>query len=216
MLTYCLVCKKNTENKDAKMIKTKILRLILSLIWIDIMLVVLSQKINKEFKNLCKKEIQIIFTKMNWIKLAFNMIWLMEILKTKKKQKQSDRILKDKAFEINNPKYGGYQRGSASMVYKFFDKKSKGTGIKNEIKQNQQLANELQKPVIRKSKKTKVYSSFKENIWGIDLADMQLISKYDKEIRYLLSAIDLFSKYAFVVPLKDKMELLLLMHFRIF
>ena len=88
------------------------------------------------------------------------------------------------------------------MVYKFFDKKSKGTGIKNEIKQNQQLANELHKPIIRKFKKRKVYSYFKDNIWGVDLADMQLINKYNKGIRYLLCAIDLFSKYAFVVPLK--------------
>ena len=47
-------------------------------------------------------------------------------------------------------------------------------------------------------------SSFKGNIWGVDLADMHLVSKYNKEIRYLLCAIDLFSKYAFVVPLKDK------------
>ena len=53
-------------------------------------------------------------------------------------------------------------------------------------------------------KKRKVYSSFKDNIWGVDLPDMQLISKYNKGIRYLLCAIDLFSKYAFVVPLKDK------------
>ena len=54
------------------------------------------------------------------------------------KRTQSDKVLKDKAFEIaNNPKYAGYQRGLASMVYKFFDKKSKGTGIKNEIKENQ-------------------------------------------------------------------------------
>ena len=71
-------------------------------------------------------------------------------------------------------------------------------------KKNQQLANELYKPVIRKFLKRKVYSSFKDNIWGVDLADMQLISKYNKGIRYLLCAIDLFSKYAFVVPLKDK------------
>ena len=49
-----------------------------------------------------------------------------------------------------------------------------------------------------------VYSSFKGNIWGVDLADMQLISKYNKRIRYLLCAVDLFSKYALVVPLKDK------------
>ena len=90
------------------------------------------------------------------------------------------------------------------MIYKFFDKKSKGSGIKNEIKQNQQLANELHKPIIRKFIKRKVYSSFKDNIWGVDLADMQLISKCNKGIRYLLCAIDLFSKYAFAVPLKDK------------
>ena len=69
---------------------------------------------------------------------------------------------------------------------------------------NQQFPNELHKPIIRKFKKRKVYSSFKYNIWGVDLADMQLIRKYNKEIRYLLCAIDLFSKYAFVVPLKDK------------
>ena len=117
----------------------------------------------------------------------------------------SDKILEDKAFKIaSNPKYDGYQRGLASMVYKFSDKKSKGAGIKNEIKENQQLANELHKPIIRKLKKRKVYSSYKDNIWGVDLADMQLISKYNKGIRYLLCAIDLFSKYAFVVPLKNK------------
>ena len=79
---------------------------------------------------------------------------------------------------------------------------------------NQQLANELYKPIIRKFKKRKMYSSFKDNIWGVDLADMQLISKYSKGIRYLLCAIDLFSKYAFVVPLKEKKELIL--HFNVF
>ena len=52
--------------------------------------------------------------------------------------------------------------------------------------------------------KRKVYSSFKDNIWGPDLADMQLLSKFNKGIKYLLCVIDLFSKYAFVVPLKDK------------
>ena len=66
------------------------------------------------------------------------------------------------------------------MVYKFFDKKSKGTGIKS--MPNQQLANEIHKPIIRKFKKRKVHSSLKNNIWGVDLADMQLISKYNKGI----------------------------------
>ena len=56
------------------------------------------------------------------------------------------------------------------MVYKFFDKNSKGSGIK--CMSNQQLANELHKPIITQFKKTKVYSSFKDNIWDVDLADM--------------------------------------------
>ena len=119
------------------------------------------------------------------------------------KRTQSDKVLKDKAFKIaSDPKYDGYQRGLASMVYKFFDKKSKGSGIINEP--NYQLANELHKPIIRKFKKRKVYSSFRDNIWGVDLVDMQSLSKYNKEIKYLFCAIDLFSKYAWVVPLKNK------------
>ena len=83
-----------------------------------------------------------------------------------------------------------------------FDKKLKGSGIKNETKENQQLANELHKPIIKKFKKRKVYSSFKDNIWGVNLADMQLISKHNKGIIYLLCVINLFIKYAWVVPLK--------------
>ena len=68
----------------------------------------------------------------------------------------------------------------------------------------QQLAEELHKHIIRKFKKRKVYSTFKDNIWCADLADMQLISKFDKRFRFLLCVIDVFSKYAWVVPLKDK------------
>ena len=67
------------------------------------------------------------------------------------KRTQSDKVLTDKAFKIaSDPKYDGYQRGLASMVYKFFDKKSRGSGIANEL--NYQLANELHKPIIRKKK----------------------------------------------------------------
>ena len=69
---------------------------------------------------------------------------------------------------------------------------------------DQQLADELHKPIIRKFKRHKVYCSFKVNIWGADPVDMQLISKYRKRIRFLLCVIDIFSKYAWVVPLKDK------------
>ena len=62
--------------------------------------------------------------------------------------------------------------------------------------QNMQLAEELHKPIIKKSKKRRVYSLFKDNIWRADLADMQLISKFNKETRFLLNVIDIFSKYA--------------------
>ena len=95
------------------------------------------------------------------------------------KRTQSDNVLKDKAFKIaNEPKYDGYQRGLASMVYKFFDKKSSRSGIANEP--NYQLRNELHKPIIKKFIKRKVYTSFRDNIWGVDLADIQLLSKYNK------------------------------------
>ena len=111
---------------------------------------------------------------------------------------------KNRAFDIaKDPKYDGYQRGLASMVYKFFDSKVSGSGAKL-IPENEQLANELHKPIIRKFEKRKVYSTFKDNIWGVDLADMQLLSKYNKGIRFLLCVIDIFSKFAWVVPLKDK------------
>ena len=90
------------------------------------------------------------------------------------------------------------------MVYKFFDKKSTGSSVNIPLEFNEQLAKELHKPIIRKLKKRKVYSGFKDNIWGADLADMQLISKFNKGFRFLLCVIDIFSKYAWVVPLKDK------------
>ena len=79
------------------------------------------------------------------------------------------------------------------MVYKFFDKKSKGSGINN--LSNQQLLDELHKPIIRKFKKGKVYSSFNNNIWGADLADIQLISKYNKGIKFLLCVFDVLGLF---------------------
>ena len=84
----------------------------------------------------------------------------------------SDNVLRDKAFEIaKNSKYDGYQRSLASMIHKFFDKTSasltdkyaKGGGVNNEIKQNEQLAEELHKPIIKKLEK-RIYSLFKDNI----------------------------------------------------
>ena len=91
------------------------------------------------------------------------------------RRKASDKILRDKAFNIaKNPKYDGYERGLASMVYKFFNKQRT------------------------------VYSGSKDNIWRADLADMQLISKFNKGFRFLLCVTGIFSKYAWVVRLKDK------------
>ena len=121
----------------------------------------------------------------------------------------ADDKLENSAYDIaSNPEYDGYQRGLASMVYKFFNSKVPprnktilGKGMK-EV--NKILAEELHKPVIKIFNKRKLYSQFKDNIWGVDLADTRLLSRKSKGIKYLLCAIDLFSKYAFVVPLKDK------------
>ena len=64
------------------------------------------------------------------------------------------------------------------MVYKVFDKKSQGKGLAND-NENIQLANQLHKSIIKKINKRRVYSSFKDNIWGVDLSDMQLLSKFN-------------------------------------
>ena len=80
----------------------------------------------------------------------------------------SDKILRDKAYNIaKNPKYGGYQGGLRCMIYKFFHKKSKGSGVtNNEIKQNLQLAEELHKPIIRNLKKEQFIQDL-EIIFGV-------------------------------------------------
>ena len=145
---------------------------------------------------------------MNLIKLVFNTILLClqhdsayADHKDLINRTKSDNVLRGKAYDIaSNPEYDGYHRGLASMVYKFFDKKPMGSGIASSSK----LADELHKPIINKFDKRKVYSQFKDNIWGVDLADMQSLSRKNKVIKYLLCAIDLYSKYAFLVPLKDK------------
>ena len=117
----------------------------------------------------------------------------------------SDKILHDKASNIaKNPKYEGYEGGLASMFYKFLDKKPWGETVKNEHISNKELAEELHKPTIKKFKKTKVLSTFIDNILGTDLDDIQLISKFYKGIRFLICVIDIPSKYAWVIPLKDK------------
>ena len=106
---------------------------------------------------------------------------------------KSDNVLRDKVYNIaSNPEYDGYQRGLASMVCKFFEKKSMGSGITRDS--SLISADELHKPVIKKFNQREIYSQFKDNIWGVDLADTQSLSKKNKGIKYLLCAIDLFSK----------------------
>ena len=123
------------------------------------------------------------------------------------KRTQSDKFF---AFKIaSDPKYDGYQRGLASTVYMFFDKtsssidKTSASGVAA-TEPNYQLANELYKQIIRIFQKRRVYSSFRDDICGVDLADIQSLRKYYKGIKYLVCAIYLFCKYAWVVPLKDK------------
>ena len=111
-------------------------------------------------------------------------------------RKKSDVALKNTALKIAmDPKVNGYQGGLASMVYKFFNERKKGMGLKNSLN-NEILATELHKTIIKNFKRRKVYSSFKDNICGIDLADMSLINKFNKGIKYLLCVIDLFSRYS--------------------
>ena len=93
------------------------------------------------------------------------------------------------------------------MDIKESDKTTKASAVtlvNKSIPQNGQLAEELHKPIIRKFKRREVYSAFKDNIWAADLADMQLISKFNKGFILLLCVTDIYIKYAWVAPLKDK------------
>ena len=91
----------------------------------------------------------------------------------------ADEVLRDKALNITkDPKYDGYQRGLASIVYKFFEK--------------------LHKPIVRMFNKRKLDSPFIDNIWGANIADMQLVTEFNKGFRFLLCVIDIYSKYAWI------------------
>ena len=143
------------------------------------------------------------------------MIWLMEILKILQEEQVLINFERDKAFNIaKNSKYDEYQRGLASMIYNFCDKNLKGSGIynndnnnnnnkDNNNNNNKQNYNQLKNDTsqLLKTLKKKVYSGFKDNIWGANLADLQLISKFNKGFRFLLCLIDSFSKYAWVIML---------------
>ena len=81
------------------------------------------------------------------------------------------------------------------MVYNFLWQKNSPETVKNELVSNKELAEELRKPIVKKFEKRKVDSPFIDNMWGADLADMLLISKFDKRFRFLLCVIDIYSKY---------------------
>ena len=79
------------------------------------------------------------------------------------------------------------------MVYKFFEKKLKGSGVNMAVKPCEQLSDKSHKPIIRIFRKRTVYSGFKDKVWGADLTDMQLISKFNRGFRFLLYVIDNFT-----------------------
>ena len=94
--------------------------------------------------------------------------------------------------------------GLIQWFINFFERKTAGCAIKSETMSNKELTEELRKPIIRKFEERKVRSSFIDNIWGADLADMQLISKNNKEFRFFSCTIDIYNIYAWVIPLKHK------------
>ena len=104
----------------------------------------------------------------------------------------SDKVLRDKAFDIaKNTKWDGYQRGIASIACKIIDKTS-AASTENETRinydlvfENKQLAEELNKPIIKTIEKSNVYLSFIDKILNADLEDMQLITKFNKAIRLI-------------------------------
>ena len=114
--------------------------------------------------------------------------------------------MKETAYLISrNPKFNGYQRALAGMVYKFFDKKIGSGAIatsKAGVSVNEQLSEELHKPVIEKFKRTKVYTRLKDNIWSADLPETVSLSFKNRNVKKLLCLTDFFTKHAWVKPLK--------------
>ena len=106
-----------------------------------------------------------------------------------------------KAYEIvANRNNDGYQRALTIMVHNPFDKKT-GSGISL----NEQLAKELNKPVIKKFKTRKFYARFRDNIWVTDLNKKRSLSYKNKNVKYLLCVMNTFAKYGWVKPLKKKL-----------
>ena len=127
----------------------------------------------------------------------------------------ADKVLRDKATLrdiAKNKKKVDHNIDLASMVYNFFDKTTLRRAFKSEVMPNQQLAEELHKPIIKKCEKRKVYSSFMNNILGVDLADMQLIKNFNKGFRFycLLLTVVVNMRVLFPWKMKRVLQLLLL------
>ena len=114
-------------------------------------------------------------------------------------------MIQIKLWEIEvaiNPEYDGYERELASMVYKIFDKKTGLGALVTKVGSNKVLAQESRKSVIKKIKEA--YTTFKDNIWALDLFDMELLSSDNQDVKYFLSIIDVYNKYAWVKHLTNK------------
>ena len=130
-------------------------------------------KLKKEFKKLKKTRDTKYIYKSELDKVCFEHDMVYGDFKDLARKAAFDKVLRDKAFNIApNLKHDGYLIGLASIVYSFFNKESKGFGGNNKIKQNELLAEEFDKPIMKKFLKRRVYSSFKDNVWGSDSADM--------------------------------------------
>ena len=169
------------------------------------MLLVHLTKIKKELKKIKETEDSRYIYQNKLDKAWFQHDMAYRDFKDLNRKTAADKVLFDETFNsVKDPKYDGYQHGLASMVYKRFDKKTSGGGIKNANISNKEFAEELHKPIIRKFNKRKVHSSFIENIWSAYLADIQQISKFNRGFRFLLCVIDIYSKYAWGIPLNDE------------
>ena len=135
---------------------------------------------------------------MNKAKLVLLMMQHILIVKISLRELFQEKIIIDQAYKIaRNSGYDKYQKALASMVYTFFDKKTElGISVNEWVE-------ELHKPLIKKFKRRNVYARFKDYIWAADLAEMGSLSLKNKNVKYLLCVIDVFTKYACVEPLKD-------------
>ena len=166
-------------------------------------------------KNLKKQDIQDILLKKILFKKKLDKACFQHVMayvdfKDLAKRTASEKVLLDQVFNIaKNTKYDGYERDLASMRYKSFNKtytagavtRLNKSAIESKNISNEQLAEELRNTINKKFEKCKVNSSFKDNFWGAVLADMHLISRFNEGTFLLLCVIDMFSKYAWVVPL---------------